>query len=352
MSISTAAGCRDDGFSAIWANICAHNMSSTCETQDHVHVTLSLSFRAFMPRHKSSPLEPTMRPHTARDISYAHSAQSRAGRTLIRLIENTSGRIGLIKRAKGYEDEVAQGRDFWEVMVDRYGLSLDVAHGALSHIPKQGPVILIANHPYGILDGLMLGHILSVTRGADFRILAHKVFRNAEDLDRIILPISFDGTKEAVKLNLETRKNALAHLASGGAMGIFPGGTVSTAARPLGQPLDPGWRTFTAKLVAKSGATVVPIYFDGHNSRLFQLASHLHSTLRMGLLIKEFRQRIDRPVRVVIGAPIAQEDIDARAKDASAMMDFLRRSTYELAPSPINSEEMGYEFEEIHRRAG
>jgi hypothetical protein len=74
--------------------------------------------------------------------------------------------------AEGYGDEVKQGRDFWQVMVERYGLSLDVVGGSLDNIPKDGPLILIANHPYGILDGLMLGHILSQVRG-DFRILAH-----------------------------------------------------------------------------------------------------------------------------------------------------------------------------------
>jgi putative hemolysin len=76
---------------------------------------------------------------------------------------------------------------------------------------------------------------------------------------------------------------------------------VSTAAKPFGQPMDPGWRSFTAKMVAKSEATVVPVFFEGANSRLFQIASHLHTTLRMALLIKEFRSRIDEPVRVVIG---------------------------------------------------
>ena len=96
----------------------------------------------------------------AREISYAHSANSRSGRTVVRLLENTTGRLRLIKRAKGYEAEVAQGRDFWDVMLDRYGLSLDVVGGALSNIPRDGPVILIANHPYGILDGLMMGHIM------------------------------------------------------------------------------------------------------------------------------------------------------------------------------------------------
>ena len=284
----------------------------------------------------------------AREISYAHSVKTRSGRTVVRLLENTTGRLRLIKRAKGYEDEVAQGRDFWQVMVDRYGLSLDIVDGALSNIPSEGPVILIANHPYGILDGLMMGHILSQARG-DFRILANSVFRKAEDLNRIVLPISFDETREGVQTNIATRKTALDYLGQGGAIGVFPGGTVSTAERPFGRPMDPMWRSFTARMIAKSNATVVPIYFDGHTSRLFQMASHLHSTLRLGLLIKEFKKRVDTPVRVVIGEPIGRDVLDPISKDSKQMMDFLRKATYELNPNPIKSFDLGYEFEDRHR---
>lgn len=83
-----------------------------------------------------------------------------------------------------------------------------------------------------------------------FCILAHKVFRKVGDLDCVILPISFDETREALAENLETRKTALDYLASGGAIGIFPGGTVSTFAKPFSEPLDTGWRSFTAKMIA------------------------------------------------------------------------------------------------------
>ena len=144
----------------------------------------------------------------ARDISYAHSASTRGGRALIRVMENATGRVRMIKRAEGYEQEVQRGRDFWSVMVERYGLSLDVVAGSLNNLPQDGPLIVIANHPFGILDGLIMGHLLEQTRG-DFRILAHRVFRKAEDLNRIILPISFDETREAVQQNLETRQEAL-----------------------------------------------------------------------------------------------------------------------------------------------
>ena len=284
----------------------------------------------------------------ARDISYAYSTQTRGGRTLIKLMENASGRVSLIKRACGYEDEVANGGDFWQVMVQRYGLNLDIVSGSLDNIPCDKPLIMIANHPYGILDGLMMGYILKHTRG-DFRILAHKVFRRAEDLNRVILPISFDETKEAVKLNLETRKVALDYLNKGGAIGIFPGGTVSTAAKPFAHPMDPAWRSFTARLIAKSGAMVVPLFFDGANSSLFQYASRLHYNLRMGLLIKEFRARVDTRVRVVIGEPIDPSEMKAREKDARALMDYLRQSTYKLSPTPLKSLDYGFEFEEKHK---
>jgi len=284
----------------------------------------------------------------AREISYASSAMSRGGRAMIRVMENASGRIGLIKRAEGYDEEVRNGRDFWEVMVERYGLGLDVVGGSLDNIPKEGPLVLIANHPFGILDGLMLGHILSKHRG-EFRILAHRVFRKAEDLDRIILPISFDDTKEAMALNIQTRKEALRFLSEGGAIGIFPGGTVSTSARLFSRPMDPGWRSFTARMIAKSEATVVPVFFDGHNSRLFQIASHMHNTLRMGMLIKEFKSRVNTPVRVVIGDPIPRADLEVFAKDAKGMMAFLREKTYALSPEPLDTSMRGFEFEERHR---
>lgn len=284
----------------------------------------------------------------ARDISYASSAQTKGGRALIRILENVTGRLSLIRRAEGYETEVDRGRSFWQVIPERFGLSLDVVGGSLKNIPANGPLILIANHPYGILDGLMMGHLLDAVRG-DFRILANSVFKRAEALNRVILPISFDETKEAVKLNLTTRATALKYLADGGAIGVFPGGTVSTAKKPFSKPMDPGWRNFTAKMIAKGDATVVPIFFEGHNSRLFQLASHMHTTLRLGLLIKEFRSRIDEPVRVVIGDPIASTRLAPLKSDPKGMMDFLRRETYALSPRPLKSYDYGYEFEEKYR---
>ena len=268
---------------------------------------------------------------------------------MIRILENATGRLRLIRKARGYDLEVAAGQDFWKVMTERYGVTLDVVGGSLDNIPSEGPLLVVSNHPYGILDGLMMGLILSERRNGDFRVLAHRIFRRAADLERVILPISFDETKEAAKLNLETRAEAVRYLQAGGAVGIFPGGTVSTSATPFSQPMDPNWRTFTAKMIAKSGATVVPIFFDGHNSRLFQLASHLHSTLRTGMFIREFKTKINKPVRIVVGKPIPRDVLDRYSKDPKACMDFLRKATYELSPKPIDASHIGHEFEEKYK---
>jgi putative hemolysin len=281
-------------------------------------------------------------------ISYAVAAQSRAGRAVIRTLENLSGRPALIRRAAGYQAELAAGRSFWQVIPERYGIDLQITGGSLADIPTSGPLVLIANHPFGILDGLMMGKLLDSLRG-DFRILANSVFRRAPELDRVLLPISFAETREAVALNLQTRATALQYLAHGGAIGVFPGGTVSTSARAFSRPLDPSWRNFTAKMIAKSGASVVPVFFQGQNSRLFQLASRVHYNLRLGLLINEFKRRVDEPVRVVIGAPVPPSTIDSLRGDPNALMDHLRRLTYALSPDPICPYDLGYEFEAKYR---
>ncbi|MBZ8119906.1 lysophospholipid acyltransferase family protein [Roseovarius sp. LXJ103] len=281
-------------------------------------------------------------------VSYSSSAQSRSGQAVIKLIENATGRLHLVQRARDYDVEIAQGRSFWDVMVSRYGLSLDVVSGSISDIPADGPLVVVANHPFGILDGLIMGYLLSTRRG-DFRILANSVFQGAPDLNRVVLPVSFDNSKDAMMLNLDTRAKALDFLKASGAIGVFPGGTVSTAATPFQRPFDPGWRRFTARMITKSNATVVPVFFDGQNSRLFQLASHIHYNLRVALLLKEFRRRADKPVKIAIGTPISPATIAALSDDAQGMMDFLRNETYGLSPKKIAHSTYGFEFEERYK---
>ncbi len=285
----------------------------------------------------------TPRFSATREISYAITAKSRKGRVLIRSIENTTGRLRLIHRARGYDKDINEQNNFWDVVARRYGLSLEVIAGSLSNIPAEGPVVVISNHPYGILDGLMMGKILSTAR-TDFKIMAHKVFSKADEISSSILPINFDGTREAMMMNLKTRKDALKYINQGGAVGVFPGGSVSSPQRMFSRPMDPEWGTFSAKMISQSKAAVVPVFFEGYNSRRFHVAGRMSRTLRTALLVNEFKRRINKPVKIAVGQPLSRDELDAYAKDSRALMEFLRDTTYDLSSKPIDTNEYGREF--------
>ncbi len=312
---------------------------------------VSENFHALRASSSDMAAHPVTEGASTRSISYATSATTRGGRAMIRAVENATGRLGLIRRASGYELDIKCGRGFWEVMIARMGVRLDIVSGSLADVPREGPLVVVANHPYGVLDGLIMGHILAEVRGEEFRILANSVFRGAAELERVVLPIDFAETEEALLENIATRKAALRHLVAGGAIGVFPGGTVSTASRPFGRAMDPYWRSFTAKMISRSNAAVVPMFFDGANSRLFQIASHLHTTLRMALLLREFKAKSREPVRLAVGRPIDPALLAHYRHHPKAMMDFLRRETYALSPEPIRDIGYGFEFEERHRPA-
>ena len=282
------------------------------------------------------------------DVSYAHSAQSRLGSTFIRCLENATGRSALLSRSPNLRTNMHSTQNFWHSIMEGYGVTIDIMQGELGDIPVDRPSIVVANHPYGILDGLVMGSVLAQS-GANFKIIANDIFNKAREISDKILPISFKNTREAISLNLRTRKNALTHLSHGGAIGIFPGGTVSTSSKLFSQPADPAWRSFTAKMIFKSNALVVPIFFDGNTSRIFQLASHLHPNIRAGLLLREFKLRLDKPVRIVIGKPIPRCRMDLFKNDSRKIMDFLRLETYKLSPNKNQTFEYGYEFEHKHR---
>ena len=282
-------------------------------------------------------------------ISSAHSSTSGLGGSFTRVLENTTGRLALRKSSKRWLPNLNSMQVFWHSIMEVYGVTIDVMQGDISDIPSREPLIAVANHPYGILDGLVMGSILAQCR-ANFKIVANYIFNKAQHVKDTILPISFKNDRDAILLNLGTRKNVLKHLSQGGAIGIFPGGTVSTSSRLFSEPADPVWRSFTAKMILKSNAVVMPIFFDGSTSRIFQLASHFHSALRAGLLMRECKLRLDKSVSLVIGKPVSRNILESYKNDPVGMMDFLRRETYKLSPNKNQTFEYGYEFESKHRK--
>ena len=146
------------------------------------------------------------------------------------------------------------------------------------------------------------------------------------------LPVDFEETKQALKTNMQTRKEALRLLAEGTTIIVFPGGGVATATKPFGRAEELPWKTFTAKMIRSSKATVLPIHFDGQNSWLFHLVSRFSLTLRLSLLVREFRRIVGKAITARAGAPIPFETLSG-FKDQKQIMDFLQTKVLEMRPA-------------------
>ena len=263
------------------------------------------------------------------DFSYADPDDPPLKRFVIRSIERLTGQPYLRWLYEDYRSHPAVNESFWDSAVKRLELTVAYDKAKLAAWPKTGPLVVVSNHPFGVLDGLVASHLVGKVR-ADFRILANSVLFRADEIRPFLLPIDFAENKAALKTNLQSRAEAKAHLVGGGCLLIFPAGGVSTTPTLWHKrAVDTDWKTFTARMITQARAPVAPMFFAGQNSRLFQLASHISLTLRLSLLFKEVHDRIGSEVRVRIGDVVPYEAL-ANITDRTAFMQRLREMTYAL----------------------
>ena len=263
-------------------------------------------------------------------FSYSTADQPALQRAVIQAIEKMGGQRKLKKLYLQHQKSVKGGENFFSAAIRLLRMKVEFDEQALALTPATGPVLFISNHPYGVLDGITLTWLATKIR-PDTKVLANDVLCQAPEATANLLPVAFAPTREARETNVNSRLQAQAWLKDGHAIGIFPGGGVSTSERPLkGPAVDLPWAPFTAKLLRMSKATVVPIFFVGQNSRLFQLASHLSLTLRLSLVFRETARRIGSRLKVRVGAPIPFEEI-AHIEDRSQLVMELRKRTFALA---------------------
>lgn len=195
-------------------------------------------------------------------------------------------------------------------------------------IPAQGAAIVVANHPYGGLEGLLLMNLL-LQRRTDVRLLANQLLWRIPELRPILIPVDvLDPTRKLA--NLSGLRAALAHVKSGGVLAMFPAGAVSHLQGT--RIVDPNWNETAARLIRKCNAPVTPIHFAGHNSRGFQLAGMIHPVLRTALLPRELVNKRHHQIQVSVGSTIPAEQIQS-IKDDVAVASLLRLQTYALAKS-------------------
>jgi putative hemolysin len=262
-------------------------------------------------------------------FSYAAPGDPLLKRLLIQLVERMTGQPRLKRLYLDYKAQSAPA-DFWREAIARLKLKLVFDQKPLESWPRQGPLVVVCNHPFGVVDGLVICALVAGIR-PDFRILTNAVLTRADEIRHHFLPVDFSESKEALKTNLDSRAQAREHLLAGGCLIVFPAGGVSTTPSPLHRKaVDAPWGVLTAKLITQARASVAPVYFEGQNSRLFQIASHIHMTLRLSLLFKETHDRIGGRVTLHPGNAVPYAALAALG-GGKALMDHLRGLTYDLA---------------------
>lgn len=223
--------------------------------------------------------------------------------------------------------------DFAARGLERLGVTADCSEEMLQRIPATGASIVVANHPYGGLEGLLLISLL-LKRRPDVRVLANHLLWRIPELRSVLIPVDvLDPRRKAA--NIAGLRAAIAHVKNGGLLAMFPAGAVSHLHLQGAQIVDPIWSATAARLIRKCEAPVTPIYFEGHNSLGFQVAGLIHPLLRTAMLPRELVNKGDQRIAVRIGATVPAKQIQAIEGDA-ALASLLRLHTYGLADHPAS----------------
>jgi putative hemolysin len=266
-------------------------------------------------------------------ISYVQPEDPWLRSRLISMLEILTGRRKVEKVYHQLKREPFSAERFFGRGLELADISYSSDPAAEADIPREGPLVFIANHPFGVVDGTILCDIAARTRG-HFKILIHALLCRDDDLAPYFLPVDFSDSREAQKRNIDTKRAAIQHLSEGGTLLVFPGGGVSTTGKGgCGEFADLPWTTFTAKLIHRAEANVVPIFFHGRNSRLFHMASSVSMTLRAALLLHEASNKIGRHVELAIGRPIDYAEIAHLGR--RELTEHLHGVTWRLSDAPV-----------------
>ena len=273
----------------------------------------------------------TFTKYDRRSLSYASTFDDPWKARVISAMELFTGKLKILRLIRKFEQRgTPSGQAFWRAAVDTMGINLTTPQQQLDRIPKDGPVVVVANHPHGMVDGMIFADLIGRVR-PDYRILTRSLLTSIDEVaGSYMIPVPFPHDPDAQRKGVEMRAKAMAHLKDGGVVALFPSGVVASSESWWGPAVEAEWNVFTAKMIRRSGAQVVPMRFPGQNSRAYQIANQISPMLRQGLLLHEIAHACDKPQGPIVGHPLSQQEIDRWADDPRGFMAWLRAHTLAL----------------------
>lgn len=271
------------------------------------------------------------RKYDRRSLSYASTFEDPWKASFIRVMEAFTGKLTILRLIRKFErQQVPTGQPFWRACLDVMGIELQTPQEQLDRIPKEGPVIVVANHPHGMVDGMIFADLIGRVR-PDYRILTRSLLTVIDEVaGSYMIPVPFPHEEQAQRKGVEMRAKAMSHLKAGGVVALFPSGVVATSQSLFGPVVEAEWNVFTAQLIRRSGARVVPMKFLGANSRAYQIANRVSPLLRQGLLLHEIVNSLNKPQAPIVGEPIDDDIVKKFSDDPRGFMAWLRSHTMAL----------------------
>lgn len=270
------------------------------------------------------------RKYDMRRLSYAGTFSNPFKANTIRAIEWLTAKVTLLRVIRAFEAKGAPfGPPFWPAAIRHMGIRIDTPPEEIARIPATGPLVVVANHPSGVVDGMVMAEMINRVR-SDFKILTRSLLTGIPEVEQFMIPVPFPHEENARELGLQMRAETMAHLKAGGAIILFPAGKVAHSETFFGPAVEAEWNVFTHKMVAKSGATILPIRFPGQNSRAYLIANLVSATLRQGLLLHEIKRGLNKPQRPHIGQPVPAAALKDFPGNPRGFLAWLRAHTLSL----------------------
>lgn len=238
--------------------------------------------------------------------------------------------LGLRRLQQVYERDGLRGLDrfaFIDRMIEKEGFRYSIDEAELSRIPREGPVVVVANHPLGGLEGIILMRLLRSVR-ADYKVFANVIDSFIEELKDFF--IFTNPMAKGSAANYESIRLSREWLSQGHCLLVFPAGRVGLYRPEKGYVTDENWDEIALRLGTLTRAAFAPVFVEGESSVLFSVLSEYVYPMKLLFLVREFLRSFGKSIVFHVGRPISTESL--ASMDRRRANAWLRMRCYLLCP--------------------